>query len=431
MAETLRRHAASAQLQARFDIDSSESAAEIAWLRSELEGQARLIRQQATSLAHSRKIFERASAAARIGVWECSLPDQTLTWTDQVYEIFEIPRSASLSREQIVEFYSPNSLRALEDARNKAIAERGGFNLDAEITTAKGRRRWIRLTATVECEDGIPVRIFGMKQDITEEKLLYDRMRYLADFDVLTGLANRSAFQAKLANLDERQADRVPFGALLLVDLDGFKQINDTFGHAFGDEFLKSVAKRLTNVCRDLDFVARLGGDEFAILLGAPLSQDEIEKVAGQIVEALRQPVEGCDWPFKVGASVGIARIDTSNPVELFQKADAALYAAKAAGRDTFRMFGSAGFDAARMTQKVAVSRSGSWHAQRVARLVTAAGRRTIAARRGLAHGCRSQKIAARASSSASAALAKRPDGGYPSCQACGASSHSANQSSR
>lgn len=141
MAETLRRHAASAQLQARFDIDSSKSAAEIAWLRSELEGQARLIRQQATSLAHSRKIFERASAAARIGVWECSLPDQTLTWTDQVYEIFEIPRSASLSREQIVEFYSPNSLRALEDARNKAIAERGGFNLDAEITTAKGRRR--------------------------------------------------------------------------------------------------------------------------------------------------------------------------------------------------------------------------------------------------------------------------------------------------
>ncbi len=177
-----------------------------------------------------------------------------------------------------------------------------------------------------------------MKQDITEEKVLYERMRHLADFDVMTGLASRSAFEAKLARLEERQADRVPFGALLLVDLDGFKQINDTFGHAFGDEFLKSVAKRLKQVCRETDFVARLGGDEFAVLLGADLSRDEIEKVAEQIVAALGEPMEGSNWPFKVGASVGMARIDASSPVELFQKADAALYAAKAAGRNTFRM---------------------------------------------------------------------------------------------
>ena len=319
-----------------------------------MDEQARLIRQQAAALTHSRKIFERASAAAKIGVWECSLPDQSLIWTDQVYEIFEIPPGSPLTREQILKFYSPSSLKTLEEVRSKAIAERGGFNLDTEITTAKGRRRWIRLTATVECEHGVPVRIFGMKQDITEEKALYERLRYLADFDVLTGLANRSAFQTKLAALDERQADEVPFGALLLVDLDGFKQINDTFGHAFGDEFLKSVAERLIKVCRDPDFVARLGGDEFAVLLRARSGHDEIETVAGQIVEALREPVAGYGWPFKVGASVGIARIDTSNPVELFKQADAALYAAKAAGRDNFRTFGSVGFDAAAMTPNAA-----------------------------------------------------------------------------
>jgi diguanylate cyclase (GGDEF)-like protein len=350
MATPLRRQAAPAQSKARDDIDLGRAAAEIARLRGELEGQARLISQQAAALAHSRKIFERASAAAKIGVWECNLPDQSLTWTDQVYKIFEIPRGSPLFREQILECYSPASLSALREVRSKAIAERGGFNLDVEITTAKGRRRWIRLTATVECENGVPVRIFGMKQDITEEKALYERLRYLADFDVLTGLANRSAFQTKLAGIEGRQGDQLPFGALLLVDLDGFKQINDTFGHASGDEFLKSVGERLANVCRDPDFVARLGGDEFAVLLRAHLSQDEIENVAGQIVEVLREPVEGYDWPFKVGASVGIARIDTSNPIELFKKADAALYAAKAAGRDTFRTFGSVGFDAALMT---------------------------------------------------------------------------------
>ncbi|HEY1943113.1 MAG TPA: diguanylate cyclase [Roseiarcus sp.] len=350
MPDTLRRHAAHAQPRAPRDIDFGRAAAEIDWLRGELDGQSRLIRQQAAALAHSQKIFERASAAARIGVWECSLPDQTLTWTDQVYELFEIPRGSTLDRGQILELYAPDSLKTLEEVRSKAIAERGGFNLDAEITTAKGRTRWIRLTATVECEQGVPVRIFGMKQDITEEKLLYQRLRYLADFDDLTGLANRSSFQAKLAGLKEQQAGWGPFGALLLIDLDGFKQVNDTFGHALGDEFLRGAAKRLMKVCSERDFVARLGGDEFAVLLGAHLSLDEIETVAKQIVQALRDPMDGCDWPFKVGASVGVARIDTSNPVELFKKADTALYAAKAAGRDTFRVFGPAGLGAVRVT---------------------------------------------------------------------------------
>jgi diguanylate cyclase (GGDEF)-like protein len=350
MPDTLRRHAAPAKSQAQRDIDFGHAAAETAWLRGELEGQARLIRQQAAALAHSQKIFARASAAARIGVWECSLPDQALTWTDQVYELFEIPRGSTLDREHILEFYAPDSRKTLEEVRCRAIAERGGFNLDAEITTAKGRSRWIRLTATVECEQGVPVRIFGMKQDITEEKLLYERLRYLADFDDLTGLANRGSFQAKLAGLMERQAGFGPFGALLLVDLDGFKQVNDTFGHALGDEFLRGAANRLKKVCGERDFVARLGGDEFAVLLGPHLSLDEIETVAGQIVHALRDPMGGCDWPFKVGASVGVARIDTSNPVELFKKADTALYAAKAAGRDTFRVFGQVGFSAVRVT---------------------------------------------------------------------------------
>jgi hypothetical protein len=247
--------------------DSSSATAEIARLRAELEAQACLIRHQAASLAHSRKIFERASAAAKIGVWECSLPDETLSWTDQVYDIFEIPRGSPPEREQILRYYSHDSLRTLQEVRSRAIAERGGFILDAEITTAKGRRRWIRVTATVECEDGVAVRIFGMKQDITEEKTLYDRTRYLADFDVLTGVANRGSFQARLSDIDERQADGASFGALLLIDLDGFKQINDTFGHALGDECLRSAAERLTNVCREHDFVARIGGDEFAVLL--------------------------------------------------------------------------------------------------------------------------------------------------------------------
>lgn len=310
----------------------------IARLEAELAAQS-ILCDQAASLAHSRAIFERASAAAKIGVWECRLEDEALTWTDGVYEMFDIPRSSPLDRQQILKCYSNESRIALEAIRSRAIAERAGFNLDAEIITAQGRRRWIRLTATVESERGAPLRIFGIKQDITEEKVLLDRTRYLAEFDVMTGLANRTVFQAKLAEAGRHRGAHNRGGALLLVDLDGFKQVNDTFGHATGDACLKEAARRLGAVCRDTELVARIGGDEFAVLLGPRLDGLAVADLAGQIVRALRRTVVRDDETLILGASVGIAFVDTCDPSELFMRADAALYAAKAAGRNTFRMF--------------------------------------------------------------------------------------------
>jgi diguanylate cyclase (GGDEF)-like protein len=310
-------------------------------LLAEVEAQASLIREQATALAHSRKIFERASAAAKIGVWECDLPAENLHWTDVVYDIFDLPRGSTLDRKQILTFYSEDSLKELHRRRSRAIEERGSFNLDAEIITAKGRRRWMRITATVECENGVPVRIFGMKQDITEEKLLWERMRYLAEFDAMTGLANRSQFQARLADLDRRPSDRNPIGALALIDLDGFKQVNDTYGHSFGDECLKEAARRLAEVCRDAELVARIGGDEFAILLGPHLDRGAIGDLAEEIVHAMGRPVEIGGRSLRFGASLGVACVNClTSSEELFIEADTALYAAKAAGRNTFQIFG-------------------------------------------------------------------------------------------
>jgi diguanylate cyclase (GGDEF)-like protein len=320
-------------------ITRSLDAAMIQRLRAELEAHASVIREQSKALAHSRKIFERASAAARIGVWECTLEDEALHWTDMVYDIFDLPRGSALDRKQILTCYPEESLKALHMLRSRAIRERGGFTLDAEIITAKGRCRWIRITATVECENGLPVRIFGMKQDITEEKILWERTRYLAEFDGMTGLANRMQFQTRLSDLGARHADRPAIGALLLIDLDGFKQVNDTFGHAIGDECLKEAALRLGAVCREAELVARIGGDEFAVLLGSHFSPAAIEDLAGRIVDAMSWRVESGGPSLELGASIGIGRADGGTPSELFTKADTALYSAKAAGRNTFRMF--------------------------------------------------------------------------------------------
>jgi diguanylate cyclase (GGDEF)-like protein len=310
----------------------------IAALRAELRAQAVLLEQQAASLAHSRKIFDRSSAAARIGVWECNLADESLVWTDVVYDLFDQERGTPLDRAVALQCYPEESLRALVEARSRAIEERSGFTLETEIVTPLGNRRWIRITATVECVDGVAVRIFGMKQDITDEKILADRNRYLAEFDVMTGLANRIRFQAKLSELSATTLGQKPFGALLLIDLDEFKSVNDSFGHAAGDECLRVAAERIRGVCGSAELVARIGGDEFAVMLGADLVFGEIAETARGIVEAMARPVPFRGYALQLGASVGVALVDGATPSQLFAMADAALYAAKNAGRSTFRI---------------------------------------------------------------------------------------------
>ena len=318
--------------------DAGDEAAGTERLQARIRKQARLIAAQREALAYSRKIFDRASAAANIGVWQCSLPDEALHWTDVVYDMFDLPRGSPLDRNEIVKLYAEESVKELHKRRSQAIAERTGFSLDAEIVTPKGNRRWIRITASVECQNDVPVRIFGMKQDITEEKLLADRTRYLAEFDVMTGLANRSQFQARLLGLESGSSPR-PFGALLLVDLDDFKTINDTFGHIAGDECLKEAAMRLKLVCGEAHFVARIGGDEFAVLLAAHLDRNAIVHLARATVRAMAQPVSIKGRSLEFGASVGGALLADCGPSDLFSRADAALYTAKAAGRNTYSLF--------------------------------------------------------------------------------------------
>lgn len=317
----------------------SDDAELIAALKAQIEAQQVELREQAASLAHSRKIFNRSSEAARIGVWECDLSDESLVWTDVVYDIFDLPRGSALDRSEILKCYPEHAVRELTKRRSKAIADRTGFTLDTEIVTQAGNRRWMRITATVESVDGVAVRIFGMKQDITEEKILADRNRYLAEFDTMTGLANRSQFQSRMSTLDRTSLHGArPFGALLLIDLDEFKPVNDSFGHIAGDECLKEAAHRIRSVCADAELVARIGGDEFAVLLGPQAQLAEASDVARAIISHLTYPIAYGGHQLQIGASVGIALVDDCSSEQLITMADTALYAAKNAGRGTFRI---------------------------------------------------------------------------------------------
>lgn len=304
---------------------------------TELVSHAAMQRRRAAEL-HRQRLIERASATARIGIWSCSLPDETLVWTDGVYDLFELPRGSTIDRKQILRMYAPDSARQMQDLRAHAIATLGDFNFDAEITTATGQHRWMRITATVDGKNGRARRIFGMKQNITEEKLLAERTKRLAETDALTGLANRSLFQARLDDLHGNESGK-PVGALLLVDLDRFKAINDELGHAQGDACLVEAARRLADRCPPGALVSRLGGDEFAILTDSGANID-VNALGAHIVDAFSHPFNLGGASRTIGASVGIAHRREHDADTLYRNADAALYEAKSAGRGTWRIHG-------------------------------------------------------------------------------------------
>lgn len=293
-------------------------------------------RQRAAFLSRGEDTLTRASA----GLWECRLRNDALEWTSGVYDLFDIPRGAHLHRPRVLELYEPASHRLLTTIRDRSLTTGGDFRLDTEIVTARGRHRWIRITGSVEIEGSRPVRIFGMKQDVTEDIAKLAEFSRRATHDPLTGLSNRGAFDERFSEV----GGRAPIGALLLVDLDGFKNINDAHGHAIGDVCLQRSAARLAEICSDAILVARIGGDEFAVLIARPTDKMAVGTLGRRISAELGCPFEHGGRQLRIGASVGIAYWEASSgindPSELFARADAALYAAKVAGRNTVRIDG-------------------------------------------------------------------------------------------
>lgn len=283
-----------------------------------------------------QELFDKSFKAARVGIWECMLPDETLTWTDTVYELFDLEPGSPLVREATVALYHPESRKKLTETRNAAIREGDGFTLDVQIITAKGNPRWIRITAIVERSNGVPVRLFGMKQDITAEKTLFEQVRHLADTDTVTGLASRAKFETTLD--DVVTSNPAGKSALLLIDLDGFKAVNDKLGHQTGDECLKDAGQRISQAAPGATLIARLGGDEFAVIQDCG-SATHLEDICKRIVDKLEWWVgaSSSKQKVKVSASVGAAMILPGLAAKnIFADADRALYAVKATGKNSF-----------------------------------------------------------------------------------------------
>lgn len=190
-------------------------------------------------------------------------------------------------------------------------------------------------------KEGVCTHVFSVTRDITERKKLESRLEYLAYHDVLTGLPNRRLLSIHLQNALAAAKANNEMVAVLFLDCDHFKQINDTWGHNTGDLFLQMLAERLTSCVREGDTVARLGGDEFIVLLTKIQSQQQVEKVSKRILQALEQPWESEEVTFLCTTSIGIALYPHSatGVDQLLTNADKALYTAKAAGRNQFHFY--------------------------------------------------------------------------------------------
>jgi diguanylate cyclase (GGDEF)-like protein len=251
-----------------------------------------------------------------------------------------------LRRASIVDLYIDESRRNMELARAEVIRSGRAVTLDSEIRTWRGERRWMRLSINTMGEGGRPVRIFGSKQDITSDRQAMESLRRQAETDPLTGLANRSVFQARYREVVGDSLNHGFASALVVIDLDRFKDLNDTFGHPAGDACLCEVARRLRRAFHNAGLVARLGGDEFAIILRAPTNPARIARVLQQTVVMLSRPLFWNGLRFEVGASIGAALVGRPHRrriTELFAEADIALYDAKAAGRNKVHLFGDEG----------------------------------------------------------------------------------------
>lgn len=304
-------------------------------------------------LRDSRERLANAQRLARIGNWEWIPGEAEMLWSEEVYRIFGLEqRTGVATYEALMRVVHPDDHDAVEKALREVSCESTAMSLDHRIVTASGAERAIHHQAEVgQGPGGVADCIYGTIQDITDRTRAQEKIHYLAYYDGPTGLPNRRMLSDHLERVLDNARRQNRMAALLFLDLDRFKRINDTLGHGIGDELLRAVASRMIACLRHSDqvgrtsrngaTVSRLGSDEFTAVLTELPSSSAVEIVARRILNALRPPFTLHGHEIVMSASIGIAMFpsDGADASSLLRSADTAMYHAKEAGGGTYRFF--------------------------------------------------------------------------------------------
>ncbi len=301
--------------------------------------------QAEQALKHDADRLTLAARGARDGLWEWDLRTHELYVSDRWKAMLGLPASASITRaEEWFERVHPDDVTPMKEAIKAHIAgETAHLEHEHRILHADGAYRWFLCRGMAVGTGRRRLRIAGSVSDVSDHVFDQERLRTAGFRDPLTGLRNRTDFLEVLGRRLEEYKRRTTGErfAVLFLDLDRFKVINDSLGHLVGDELLIAVSRRLESCLRQHDFLGRLGGDEFAILLTTIGDAPQANVIALRIQEALRAPLSVGGRDVFTSASIGIAfgHRDYTRPHEIMRDADTAMYHAKANGKARHELF--------------------------------------------------------------------------------------------
>ncbi|MFC3656322.1 EAL domain-containing protein [Xanthomonas hyacinthi] len=338
--------------QANFEVElgrGSEAPLHLrVWAQPQLEadgrtqrvlGQVQNITEQRQTDALIRwrtELLNRVSALGKIGGCEIEVGTRRMQWTEECYRIHGL-RKENIDLDQALALYTQDSRDAFEAALAR-IAQ-GGLpeQLDLCFHRPSGQRVWVQVLIELDDRDGLPPRFVVLFRDISREREASERIELLAHYDLLTGLPNRQLLREQAEAAMHDAVERGSTLAMLFVDLDGFKSINDSFGHTTGDALLKLAATRMHQQLRTSDLFGRFSGDEFLVVLRDLAEPGDAGHVARKLIAALAEPLHNGENVIKIGASIGIALMEEGRRDfdSLLRAADAAMYAAKESGRNT------------------------------------------------------------------------------------------------
>jgi diguanylate cyclase (GGDEF)-like protein/PAS domain S-box-containing protein len=301
--------------------------------------------QHSRALQQARRRFQQAFHSAPTGMALVRIDDGRIVDANQ-----SLAEMLGVEIDQLVghtlrEFTHPDDVRAA--VPHRARLELGivdSYRLDQRYLRSDGEFVWARTRVSLTEDEGTMLAITHI-EDVTEQKRTAEQLTFAANHDELTGLPNRSSLMSLLSErLDGAPPSSV---AVLFVDLDHFKVVNDSLGHGVGDELLSMMAGRLRSVVRDHDLLARFGGDEFIVVLSRVAHETDPAEVAERVRRALHGPVVIGDHELFVTASIGYStNVDAGmSPNDLLRDADAAMYRAKARGRDCVEAFEAGGYE--------------------------------------------------------------------------------------
>lgn len=309
--------------------------------------------QTVRELSINRNTLARAQSVAGLGSWTWDFKTSRGSCSEEVCRIIGIPVQPFISFKEAISFIHPEDRDIYKHAVGAALREKENYAIEYRFFH-KGKIVHIAERAEVSQENG-HWHIFGILHDISDRKNSEEKITYYAYYDTLTKLPNRRLFinQLQLAIATAKRSKKKL--ALLFIDLDQFKQVNDSFGHHIGDELLCQAADRIKQCVRtsdivgldsgivgsDINKVARLAGDEFTVLLTEVEEIESVAMVAQRLINAFREPFYIASNQIKLSISIGIAFYpdDAGNLELLLQHADVAMYHAKKMGRDNFQFF--------------------------------------------------------------------------------------------